>query len=170
MLERNKPQLLSIWEVATRLHEIDPETATVETLSVEAKETLRNLIIAQGHHFNIFDIDGEQLLPIYIPIVKIVKEHPVALRLTRMGKDRKFDKEFLDGVYIDKEEYEYLMLMHNEPIPTFWFSAHDIEYHNEQRLEAHGRLPKQEATPPSEKPKSERHAKAAQIKHAPKIA
>jgi hypothetical protein len=123
MLESIKPDLLSIWEVATRLHEIDPESATVDSLPLDAKDTLRNLITTQEHNFNIFDVDGNELLPVLIPFVNVIREHPSAKRLVKMAKDRQFDKEFLDGVYIDKGEYEYLMLMHTLPLPAFWFSV-----------------------------------------------
>lgn len=163
-----KPDLLSIWEVATRLHEIDTEVSTIDSLPPEAKDTLRSLIIDQGSNLNIFDVDDNELLPTLIPIVNVVREHPVAKKLMRMAKDRQYDKIFLDSVYIDKAEYEYLMLMRNLPLPTFWFNDDDIECHNEERLKAFGKLPEQKAATTLEIPKSERHSKAAQIKHAPK--
>lgn len=160
-----------------RLHEIDPETATLDAIPAEAKDTLRGLIVAQEHNFNIFDVNGDELLATYIPIIKIVKEHPVDLRLRRMALDRKYDKEFLDGVFIAKDEYEYYMLIHDQPLPSFWFDDDEIEYHDSERRKAHHRYEPEEVaittqknSETANKRKSTRHVQAAQKKHAPKRA
>ena len=170
MLKLKKPDSLSIWEIATRLHDIDPETSSVDSLPLVAKDTLRSLITTQEHNFNIFDVDGNELLPTLIPFIKVVKEHPTAQRLVRMAKDRHYDKVFLDSVYIGKDEYESLMLLHNQPLPAFWFDDDEIGYHNEKRVERRGELPENKIAAAPAAAKSERHSKAAQIKHEPQKA
>jgi len=165
---RPRPDLVSIWELGLRLHDCDPDQLNHSELSAEVRETLREIILSADSHFNLFDVTGKELLAVYIPIVRIIKEHPVVQKIIEAGHSRRYDKELLDQAFISSREFKRWALDYDRKLPEFWFNPQDIHLHDQELAKRWGKLPPENRASPQHEPKkSKRHVEAAKARHAP---
>ena len=118
-------QYLSIWEVAHRWENADPDAATKIGIISKLGERLRQLVWAATHALNCFDQQGE-LIPMEELWITGVRKTRFAKKLDHSFSDPGEHRDFLKTVYLSQDEVKKLY-GGMEPLPSFWFEDWEIE-------------------------------------------
>jgi len=129
--------LMSIWEAGLRWSNCEPDETDPLNLPSNAQNNIRELLNASEHTLNLYNVDGDQELDIYIPIIGIEIANKVQRLARTLARKREYPKSELDDIYISKEEVEKWSLIFDKPLPIFWYSEDEIEYHDKKRAEYH---------------------------------
>ena len=115
---------LSIWEIACRANEIDPYITDSKNLPLKLRDALKSITraIHYDENMSVLDFKGIENHGAYNP--KTGKEYDTETihnLLSDCYESERFDKEFLDTVYIEDEHFANWCINKNIPLPTFWF-------------------------------------------------
>jgi len=113
--------MLSLWEIAHRMHGIPPDEH--EDPPSDVGDTLRELLVGTSDVFNPYDSGGN---PIGYGIASVFLGRPSKFerRVEKAINERTYDKRWLNSVFIEQDEFEIWCALHNRPLPDFWFSSH----------------------------------------------
>jgi hypothetical protein len=154
-------EFMSIWEVAHRWAGTDPDVTNPDNLPSEVKDRLRDLLVAVDKFINLFNVSGEEELDTYIPIIGTIRPNKNLQKAKQLLLLREYSKDDLNTFFVQKKEVEEWLRIENEPVPSFWFSEDDVQFHNKRRKEIHCYS---EVEPPSsQKPKKLRDCQIAKI-------
>ncbi len=146
---------ISIWELAHRWHEYDPNTSDPRQLPLEVQDTLRLITKAQhDHQLGIctpngvelkndrtlvrredfrFEHDEKELTEdekndFYIEhsIFHSKRHNEFSEELPNSFRNREFDKPYLESIHITKPWTYLFCLENNLAMPAFWISESDI--------------------------------------------
>lgn len=125
---------LSIWEIACRINELDPSVTEVKNLPLKAKDAIKSIIRAIHYDENMSILSNRGIENHGATNQKTGKKYDSDIihdLLSDCYEKEKFDKEFLDAVYIEDEHFAKWCINKNIPLPSFWFpngwKAHDYK-------------------------------------------
>lgn len=115
---------LSIWEIACRIYELDPSVTEVKNLPLKVKDAIKSITRAIHYDENMSVLSDRGIENHGMTNQKTGKQYNSELihdLLSDCYEKEKFDKEFLDAVYIEDEHFAKWCINKNIPLPSFWF-------------------------------------------------
>jgi hypothetical protein len=112
--------LLSVWEIAHRWHDVDPDEQQSENLPRAVRERARQLLHALTYGLHAYDVHGDPLADEEIWFTG-VRKSKFGKALERHLHQGNYDREFLRSVFILRKEFERWCWRVDEQLPEFWF-------------------------------------------------
>jgi hypothetical protein len=110
--------MLSLWEIAHRMHGIAPEEH--EEPSSDVGDTLRELLVGTRDVFNPYD-SGGNLIGYGLASVVFGRPSKFERRVEKAVNERAYDKRWLNSVFVEQGEFKLWCAFQNRPLPEFWF-------------------------------------------------
>lgn len=120
---------LSIWELALRWNNLDPDVESAIGLPSVCKDLLRDLCLAGGRYINPLDASGGEYLGAFIPVINLDIESKVLRALETAATTRTYDRALLDTVYFRKDQVAAWCINTNRPFPFFWCRGDEADYY-----------------------------------------
>ncbi len=121
----NTVKRFSIWEIAHRWHNLNPESSNPQKLPLPVQDTLRSL--AGANHYDslmIVNCNGvENKGAFHEPTQHRYKHEEVEEGLTDCCRNKIFNKPLLESVFIEQQPLGKWCLEKELPLPSFWFST-----------------------------------------------
>jgi len=115
---------LSVWEIACRVNELDPSAIDIKNVPLKLKDALKSITRAIHYDENMMVLNNRGIENHHAINQKTGKRYDTEVIHELMSdcyeKDI-FDKEFLESVYIEDENFAKWCLNKNIPLPLFWF-------------------------------------------------
>lgn len=148
---------LSIWELALRWNNLDPDVESAIGLPPGCKDLLRDLCLAGGRYINPLDAYGDEYLGVFIPVINLDIASKVLRALETVATTRTFERELLDTVYFRKDQVARWCINTNRPFPFFWCRGDEADYYlgewrRQRREEYPFEIPWLATTKPAVKP------------------
>jgi hypothetical protein len=121
----NTVKRFSIWEIAHRWHNLDPESTNSQKLSLAVQDTLRSL--AGANHYDgpmIVNCNGVENKGAYHePTRHRYKHEEIEEGLADCCRNKVFNKPLLESVFIEQQPFGKWCLEKGWALPGFWFSS-----------------------------------------------
>jgi len=112
--------LLSVWEIAHRWQDADPDEPQRENLPKSVRERVRQLLHALTYGLHAYDVHGDPLADEEIWFTG-VRKSKFGRTLERHLHQGNYDRDFLRSVFILRNELERWCWRVDERLPAFWF-------------------------------------------------
>lgn len=127
---------LSIWEIACRTNDFDPSAIDIKNIPLKVKDAIKS--IARAIHFdeNMIILNNRGIENYGATNQKTGKQYSSELihdLLSDCYEKEKFDKEFLDAVYIEDEHFANWCINKKISLPSFWFPNGWNSYDQEEK-------------------------------------
>lgn len=155
-------ELLSVWEIAHRWHDVDQDATDPAKLPVPVKESMRELMFALNVCLNPYDAQSEEIQREYLWFG--FPKTTFAKRLEADLNSGKFDKDFLQSTFIRRNELPKWLRTREIVLPSFWYSAAEVE---QSRRAIEGPASKEVRAIAPKANTSEKARKAALKRHEP---
>ncbi|MEO8766878.1 MAG: hypothetical protein ABI363_00800 [Nitrosospira sp.] len=120
----NTVKRFSIWEIAHRWHNLDPESTNSQKLPLAVQDTLRSL--AGANHYDglmIVNCNGVENKGAYHePTQRRYKHEEIEEGLFDCSRNKIFNKPLLESVFIEQQPFGKWCLEKGWVLPGFWFS------------------------------------------------